>query len=271
MTTESEPQGFQRITLSDQAPTAFGRVLLAGQVSDAEPLVPGPLHSLPGAVISLVTSGTGFYRHADGKVEQIDAPSLTVVLPGEPHWYGTRPGERWCEWFAVVDGPVIDLLRQTGRLTWSGPRPLPPGVRASDLALMLRTAPAAVNAEHQIWALAAWLATALAPQVDDETQRWDQAAHVLSTDLQQQLRMRDVAASLNVDYDVFRREFRERFGRPPLGFRNDRRLEVAATLLRATNLTCREIARKVGFSDEFHLSRRFRSQYGTSPTAYRRG
>lgn len=47
--------GYQRITMSDQDPTPFGRVLLAGEVSDAEPLVPGPLHALPGTVISLVT------------------------------------------------------------------------------------------------------------------------------------------------------------------------------------------------------------------------
>ncbi|QGN33106.1 hypothetical protein GJV80_10120 [Microlunatus sp. Gsoil 973] len=121
------PGGYQRITMSDQDPTPFGRVLLAGEVSDAEPLVPGPLHSLSGTVISLVTEGEGYYRHADLRTESIVGPSLTVVLPGEPHWYGTHPGRRWSEWFAVVEGPVFDLIRQSGRLTWSGPRPLARG------------------------------------------------------------------------------------------------------------------------------------------------
>lgn len=261
--------GFQRITMSDQDPTPFGRVLLAGEVSDAEPLVPGPLHALPGTVISLVTAGTGFYRHADLRTEPIAGPSLTVVLPGEQHWYGTRPGERWSEWFAVVEGPAFDLLRQTGRLTWSGPRPLPRGVRSADLALLLRNAPPRSGAEQQIWALASWLSDALAPSVDDETALWDRAARLLGEDLPRQLEMRDVAARLDLEYDRFRRTFRERFGRSPLAFRNDRRLEVAATLLRATNLTCREIARRIGFSDEFHLSRRFRGRYGVPPTGYR--
>ncbi|QGN33105.1 AraC family transcriptional regulator [Microlunatus sp. Gsoil 973] len=94
---------------------------------------------------------------------------------------------------------------------------------------------------------------------------------MLSEDLHRQLTMREVAARLDLDYDRFRRVFRDRFGRSPLAFRNDRRLDVAATLLRATNLTCREIARRIGFSDEFHLSRRFRTRYQMSPTAYRRG
>lgn len=263
--------GYQRITMSDQNPTPFGRVLLAGEVCDAEPLVPGPLHALPGTVISLVTAGTGFYRHADRRTEPIVAPSLTVVLPGERHWYGTYPGECWSEWFAVVEGLAFDLLRQAGRLTWSGPRPLPRGVRPADLALLLRGAPPDSGAEQQVWALAGWLSGALAPSVDDETARCDQAARLLSEDLPRRLEMRNVAAQLDLEYDRFRRVFRDRFGRSPLAFRNDRRLEVAATLLRATNLTCREIARRTGFSDEFHLSRRFRSRYGVSPTGYRIG
>lgn len=263
--------GYQRITMSDQPPTPFGRVVLAGEVVDAEPLVPGPLRSLAGTVISLVTAGEGFYQHQDGRTQPIAGPSLTVVLPGEPHWYGTRPGQRWSEWFAVVEGPAFDLVAQTGRLTGSGPRQLARGVRAEELALLLRTPAPRSAAEQQVWALASWLATALAPAVDDETARWDRAARLLNEDLAQQLPMREVAGQLDLDYDHFRRVFRDRFGRSPLAFRNDRRLEVAATLLRATNLTCREIARRTGFSDEFHLSRRFRSRYQLSPTAYRRG
>lgn len=265
------PGGFQRITMSDQDPTPFGRILLAGEVSDAEPLVPGPLHSLAGFVISLVTAGEGLYRHSDGRTQPIVGPSLTVVLPGEPHWYGTRPGQRWSEWFAVVEGPAFDLVMQTGRLTTSGPRPLARGVRSADLALLLRTASPRSAAELQVWSLAGWLAHALAPAADDETVRWEQAAKLLNEDLHVRLSMRDVATQLDLDYDRFRRVFKDRFGRSPLAFRNDRRLEVAATLLRATNLTCQEIARRIGFSDEFHLSRRFRSRYGVSPTAYRKG
>jgi transcriptional regulator GlxA family with amidase domain len=45
---------------------------------------------------------------------------------------------------------------------------------------------------------------------------------------------------------------------------------AAATLLRLTDLTHREIARTHGFADEFHLSRRFRAQYGVPPREYRR-
>lgn len=97
--------------MSDQESTPVGRVLLAGEVSDAERLVPVPLHTLPGIVISLVTEGVGFYRHADRRTEA--RRSIPGRRPlGEPHWYGTRQGRRWSERFAVVDAPAFDLVRR---------------------------------------------------------------------------------------------------------------------------------------------------------------
>jgi AraC-like DNA-binding protein len=35
-------------------------------------------------------------------------------------------------------------------------------------------------------------------------------------------------------------------------------------------MTHREIARTLGYADEFHFSRRFRAQYGVPPRDYRR-
>jgi AraC-like DNA-binding protein len=49
-----------------------------------------------------------------------------------------------------------------------------------------------------------------------------------------------------------------------------RRLQAAAPLLRLTDLTHREIAGTLGFADEFHLLRRFRSHFGVSPRDVRR-
>lgn len=257
--------------MSDGESTPFGRILLAGEVVDDEPFVPGPLRAMDGVIVSLVTAGRGSYRYPDGRTVPIEAPMLTVVKPGDAHWYGTGPGERWTEWFAVAEGPVFDLLSDNGRLQWSGPRTLSRTTRAADLALLLRTVAPAAGAEQQVWALAQWLAGALAPDVDTETAHWDEVITRLTADLDQPLSMQELASDLGADYDRFRRQFRRRFGRAPLAYRNERRLDAAATLLRVTNLTSREIARRLGFSDEFHLSRRFRKRYGVAPSAYRHG
>ena len=81
----------------------------------------------------------------------------------------------------------------------------------------------------------------------------------------------ELAAEAGLSYDTFRRRFTAQVGRPPAAYRTERRLQTAATLLRLTDMTHREIARTLGFADEFHLSRRFRATYGVAPRDYRRG
>ncbi|MBO0885175.1 MAG: helix-turn-helix transcriptional regulator, partial [Mycobacterium sp.] len=86
-----------------------------------------------------------------------------------------------------------------------------------------------------------------------------------------ELDMREVATRVGQPYDTFRHRFAAEVGQSPLAFRNTRRLQAAATMLRMTDLTVRAIARTLGYTDEFHLSRRFRARFGCSPSTYRAG
>ena len=49
----------------------------------------------------------------------------------------------------------------------------------------------------------------------------------------------------------------------------DRRLSAAATMLDETAFSTREIAALLGFCDEHHLIRHFRSNFGCTPRRYR--
>ncbi len=92
----------------------------------------------------------------------------------------------------------------------------------------------------------------------------------LADDLTASTDLAAVAAESGLSYDTFRRRFAAQVGQTPAAFRSVHRLQTAATLLRLTDLTHREIARTLGFADEFHLSRRFRAHFGVSPRDYRR-
>ena len=50
----------------------------------------------------------------------------------------------------------------------------------------------------------------------------------------------------------------------------NRRLEEATYLLGDHMLRIKEIARRVGYEDEFHFSRLFKKKYGVSPKFYRK-
>ena len=263
------------VAVSDGPVTRLGQLELAGEVEDTEPIMPTGLRVMDAYVLSVVTGGEGFYRDADGRDERIVAGCHTLVPPGFPHTYGTDPGRRWTELFAVFSGPLFDSLSDLGVLAGAGPRYPRPAPSLDALRSVLRTPPRSERAaEHQLLALADWLVDAQDPVVrpggHDLDPEVTQALDRLGDDQTGALDLHDLAASLGLSYDTFRRRFSTQVGESPASYRMGKRLETAATLLRLTDLTHREIARTLGFADEFHLSRRFKDRFGVPPREYRR-
>ncbi|WP_439370338.1 helix-turn-helix domain-containing protein [Bradyrhizobium sp. PMVTL-01] len=75
-------------------------------------------------------------------------------------------------------------------------------------------------------------------------------------------------ASLSVCYFV--RAFKKSVGITPHEYLMQRRVDLAMSLLSATEMPLAEIAAAAGFVDQSHCSRRFRRSVGMSPRDYRR-
>jgi AraC-like DNA-binding protein len=262
-----------RIAVSDAPKTRLGQVVLAGEVIDDEPLgMPSTLRVMQEYVLSVVIDGRGSYRDAEGRQEPITPGAHTLVPPGRPHWYGTSPGDRWSELFVVFTGPLFDTLAETGVLSGAGPRYPRPAPVITVLRTLLRATPRSESAaEHQLLGLADWLLDTAEPvSTTGPSPPIAAAVDLLNGTLDAGIDMRAVAAEVGLPYDTFRRRFTGEVGEPPLAYRNGRRLQAAATLLRITDMTHRQIARTLGFTDEFHLSRRFRAHFGRPPREFRR-
>lgn len=65
------------------------------------------------------------------------------------------------------------------------------------------------------------------------------------------------------------RLFRQQAGASPIELLNRLRCERAAGLLLSTDLTVAEVATQLGWFDPGYFTRRFRTQFGQSPSAYR--
>jgi len=63
--------------------------------------------------------------------------------------------------------------------------------------------------------------------------------------------------------------FREQLGNSPGHYAEQLRLERAASLLQSTGLSIKEVSAETGFHDQAHFSRRFRRQFGRSPSSFR--
>ncbi len=63
--------------------------------------------------------------------------------------------------------------------------------------------------------------------------------------------------------------FREQLQTTPSKYLNEYRMMVAKQLLRDTAMPVKDIAEQVGFTDQFHFSKRFKQYCGDSPAQYR--
>jgi AraC-like DNA-binding protein len=74
-------------------------------------------------------------------------------------------------------------------------------------------------------------------------------------------------AYLSIGY--FLRAFRREYGVSPIAWQGRLRAEAARTLLRFSNLSCKEIASRLGYADGYHFSKSFKKITGAAPSAYR--
>ena len=79
-----------------------------------------------------------------------------------------------------------------------------------------------------------------------------------------------LAAAAGVSKYHFLRCFAAEYGETPMQYVTRRRIERAADLLRATNLTVTEVCGLVGYASLGSFSRRFAELVGVSPSQYQR-
>lgn len=78
-----------------------------------------------------------------------------------------------------------------------------------------------------------------------------------------------IAAAADLSEDHFGRIFRRHIGCSPMQYLQEFRIEKSRFLLSNTDLFVEEVARSVGFRDQFYFSRLFQRKTGQSPTAFR--
>jgi AraC-like DNA-binding protein len=83
------------------------------------------------------------------------------------------------------------------------------------------------------------------------------------------LRVEDLAAMAHLSKGYFLRAFKKAFDLPPIAYQQRLRIQAAMTLLRYTEYTCKAIAQRVGYEDEYLFSKTFKRATGMPPTRYR--
>ena len=94
-------------------------------------------------------------------------------------------------------------------------------------------------------------------------------AHI-EANLDAAIRVKDLAALINLSSCYFSRVFRESFHETPHGYVMRRRVQRAQGLMLTTDASLARIAADCGLADQAHLNKIFRRFVGESPGAWRR-
>jgi AraC family transcriptional regulator len=98
-----------------------------------------------------------------------------------------------------------------------------------------------------------------------------QVQKFIHTSLGSKIRLEELAKLANSSPSHFSRQFKRATGLPPRQYLIQHRLEQAKTLLRESKLTVAEVSQLVGFFDQSHLVKQFKTRVGVTPKDYRAG
>ena len=270
---EERVKRFQRI--SNNPITRLGRIWTAGDVTDEQPLMPTEMRILDYWVLLILLSGRGWYIDENNQNLRISAGDFVLIEPKLAHSYGVDPTEVWSESFFVFEGPLMDGLSKSNIVK--------PGIyKLANLGSVktlrnqtVSNAKTIKESERQILAVIQWLIESTFV-VDDNsvesnlTEQIKAASNLFLENLSNSVHLVEkIADEVGIPYDIFRKEFKNVFGVSPGLWIRQQRLVRVAQLLSFTDIPIKVIARRFGFSDEFHLSKSFTKHYGVAPGIYR--
>jgi transcriptional regulator GlxA family with amidase domain len=92
---------------------------------------------------------------------------------------------------------------------------------------------------------------------------------LMEGNLRRKLSVSKMAQLVNLSPSHLHRLFKSETGKTPAIYLKDRRMKKAQELLESTTLSVKEVARKVGVSDDSHFVRDFKKALGLTPARYR--
>ena len=191
---------------------------------------------------------------------------------------GAVPGDGlWNEAFLSFQGRIFDELEAGG--LFSRLRPVITPGADPDLVDMLQgiivdfrksDSPEAPGFIARVHMLLAWMA-----ELDAEGGRrrgHDFAARarsLLNRDLSSEMDLTEIARTLNLSYERFRKRFTREVGVPPARYRVLRRVDRAKRMLIETEHSVKEIAYALSYCDPYFFSRQFKQVTRQSPSNFR--
>lgn len=257
----------------------LGRVTQAGLIPASTGPSETPDRVLPSYALVYTVAGKAEYQDSQGGHTELVPGDLLFLFPGIPHTYKPVAPGSWTEFYIIFEGPVFDLWLTNGLLD-----PEKPVHHCEPVDLWLRRleavtgAPRETEFEHpllEVCRLQQVLADMLiikeggSPEAR-EMRMTSQACAILESDLGKDMDIPGIARQMGVNHETFRKIFTKKVGMPPARYRNARIIDRACELMQRGQMKDAQIAQKLGFCDEYHFSRLFKTVVGVSPRIFKK-
>lgn len=229
-------------------------------------------------MLTYVLSGRGSLEFRDAETHCFCHGSVTLVPPGKWYLYRIDPSEVFRAYYIAFDGfslserkvctaidellpvasvgihgHVIELFRELFEIADSCSDDVQRELGATIVLLVARL----VNCLHERRRLNADFS---------DIDQAKAAIHFHSTD---EISISDLARELHLPISTFRRHFRANVGISPYRYFQTCKVDAVKRELERGDLPLRTIAEKLGFTDQYHLSRVFKRITGVRPSQWR--
>ena len=217
-------------------------------------------------ILHFVLSGKGTFVHNTLRFD-LQAGDVFAVHPGDMTAYIADEKEPWSYIWAAFDAslPIAELISfPVMKAPW-----------ASSLFSRISTCDQHAAPEWTVCSLLHEFLAILAQQRDaaarpSTADYINRALNDIHSNYDQPLRIAEVASNLGLDRHYFCRLFHQQVGLSPQAYLLSYRLEKAAELLTVHQLSQKETAQLVGYSDVAAFSKMFKSKYGVTPGSYQK-
>lgn len=227
------------------------------------------------AIVIVCSAGAGWCE-MDGVRHDVREGQVLLIPPRQPHRYFADENDPWSIWWLHAMGADLDDLLTAIGLTVSHPTaPLSDPVQAAGLIEAVCNALARDETSASLTAAAGAAWHLLALLVADRHQRSLGDAPIIRVQghlrehLAEPVRVPDLARSAGFSTSHFAARFRAVTGFSVTEYVKRLRMARARALLTTSERSIAEVAREVGYPDQFYFSRQFHAVTGCSPRTFR--
>ena len=246
-------------------------------------LIAGPEHRIerdyyPGHELTFCRAGRGWAR-LRGKMHRIKAGDLLWVNCHHPHAYGADRDDPWeLDWIRVEGAPMErtwKMLSAESQPVFEALDPVPAARECEAIFELM---------QHEKPAAAAWIhahvATLIALACESRQNHPLPPHHDLPPPLERvlqhmrlyyhkPLRVAELAGMAGMSPSHFNRVYRMALGASPIDWLRHYRISQAKRRLLESTDPIKDVARQVGYADQFYFSKDFKKFTALTPTAFR--